>query len=109
MARCIRRRMVGFVWCVAAGLLTTGNLDAQELQVVPSTHTDRAPRTFMDACLNVDRWPTVFGRTTYLGAVSWQLRPDRASDRALASCFSRMNANGLSLSLEVGITSSFAT
>jgi hypothetical protein len=78
---------------------------AQTLQLVPSTHTDRAPQSFLDACMNLERWPTLFGRTTYLGAVSWQLRRDRASDAVLAPCFARMKAHELQLSLEVGVTS----
>jgi hypothetical protein len=89
--------------------LTRAHVSAQNLQLVPSTHTDRAPQTFLDACMNVDKWPTLYGRATYLGAVSWQLRPDRASDATLMRCFARMRAVDLQLSLEVGITSIVAT
>jgi hypothetical protein len=85
------------------------NLHAQLLQLVPSTHTDRAPQSFLDACMNVGRWPTLYARTTYLGAVSWQLRPDRASNAVLESCFAQMNVRDLRLSLEVGITGVVAT
>ena len=82
-------------------LLVSAILDVhgQVLQLVPSTHTDRAPQSFLDACMNVDRWPTVYARATYLGAVSWQLRPDRASDSTLAGCFAQMRAKSLQLSL----------
>jgi hypothetical protein len=88
---------------------TPHRVHAQLLQLVPSTHADRAPQPFLDACMNVDQWPSVYGRTTYLGAVGWQLRRDRASDAALARCFARMKAVDLQLSLEVGVTSIFAT
>jgi hypothetical protein len=77
---------------------------AQVLQIVPSTHIDRAPQSFLEACMNVPRWPTVYGKTTYLGAVSWQLRLDRTSNAALAACFARMREDDLKLSLEVGVT-----
>ncbi len=90
-------------------LLVPAGMHAQILQLVPPTHTDRAPQSFLDACMNIRRWPMLYRRATYLGAVSWQLRSDRASDSALARCFSEMNASDLQLSLEVGITSIFAT
>jgi hypothetical protein len=78
---------------------------AQVLQLIPSTHVDRAPQSFLEACMNVPRWPILFSKTTYLGAVSWQLRPDRASDAALARCFAEMRAHELQFSLEVSIMS----
>ena len=55
--------------------------------------------------MNVPRWPILFSKTTYLGAVSWQLRPDRASDAALSRCFAEMRAQDLQFSLEVSIMS----
>ena len=90
-------------------VLAPVNLNAQILQLVPSTHIDRAPQSFLDACSSVQQWPTLYARTTYLGAVSWQLRPDRATNSTLARCFSQMNARNLQLSLEVGITGVVAT
>jgi hypothetical protein len=85
------------------------DVHGQVLQLVPSTHTDRAPQSFLEACMNVNQWPTVYERTTYLGAVSWQLRRDRASDSTLASCFAQMRATNLQLSLEVSVTGAFTT
>src|SRR5260221_3026500 len=102
-------RMTRILLLAVLLVLTILDVHGQVLQLVPSTHTDRAPRSFLDACMNVDRWPTLYERTTYLGAVSWQLRPDRASDSTLARCFAQMNVHDLKLSLEVGITSIVAT
>ena len=89
--------------------LTPASVQAQILQLVPSTHSDRAPQSFLDACMNIRSWPTLYTRTTYLGAVSWQLRPNRADDSALGRCFSQMSTSELQLSLEVSITSVVAT
>jgi len=86
-------------------LLSPAGVCAQILQLVPSTHIDRAPQSFLDACTRIEAWPGLYTKTTYLGAVSWQLRADRASDAALSRCFARMTARELQLSLEVGITS----
>lgn len=82
---------------------------AQILQLVPSTHIDRAPQSFLEACMNVERWPTLYARTSYLGAVSWQLRSDRAANVTLARCFTRMRTRDLQLSLEISVTGAFAT
>src|SRR5689334_24055268 len=99
---------VGFLIFLLSSAICS-SVHAQTLQLVPSTHTQRAPQSFLDACLNVNRWPTLYARTTYLGAVSWQLRSDRANDSTLARCFADMKARELQLSLEVGITGVFAT
>ena len=109
-ARSRRRvRLVGGVVPLLLFLLGTAAVHAQILQLVPPTHIDRAPQSFLDACTNIQRWPRLYTKTTYLGAVSWQLRPDRASDSALARCFAQMRVRELQLSLEVGITSIVAT
>jgi hypothetical protein len=101
--RRIRRASVWLLLLLS--LLAPNRVGAQILHLVPSTHIDRAPQSFLDACMNVSRWPGVFARTTYLGAVSWQLRADRAGDAALARCFAEMVARELQLSLEVSIMS----
>jgi hypothetical protein len=90
-------------------VLPAAHAGGQTLQLVPSTHVDRAPQSFVDACMHIGQWPRLYTRTTYLGAVSWQLRPDRASDSTLAACFTQLRAHGLQLSLEVGITGVFST
>ena len=108
-APAVTNRACVFILIAMMLALRPVDLLAQILQLVPSTHTDRAPQSFLEACMNIDRWPTLYVRTTYLGAVSWQLRPDRATDASLARCFAAMNARNLQLSLEVGITSVVAT
>ena len=100
-----RIRPAGGALLLLLSVLAPEGVRAQILQLVPSTHTDRAPQSFFDACMNIPRWPGLYTKTTYLGAVSWQLRPDRASSAALSRCFAQMNARELQLSLEVGITS----
>src|SRR5262245_27477123 len=100
--------VIRFLLCLLVELSAL-KAGAQTLQLVPSTHIDRAPQSFIDACMNIGRWPTLYARTTYLGAVSWQLRPDRAADSTLIRCFSEMQAHELQLSLEVGITGVLAT
>lgn len=104
-----RIRPAGAVLLLLLSVLAPEGVRAQILQLVPSTHTDRAPQSFFDACTNIQRWPGLYTKTTYLGAVSWQLRPDRASNAALSWCFAQMNARELQFSLEVGITSIVAT
>jgi hypothetical protein len=98
-----------FLLLILVDVLAPVNPHAQILQLVPSVHTDRGPQSFFNACFNVQQWPTLYRRTTYLGAVSWQLRPDRATNSTLARCFAQMNARDLQLSLGVAITSVVAT
>jgi hypothetical protein len=86
--------------------LVTRTPSAQVLHLVPSIHSSRTPQSFLDACLHVDQWPAVYGRATYLGSHDGL---DAAETAALTRCFSQMNARGLQLTLETGVTGAFTT
>jgi hypothetical protein len=59
------------------------------------------PQAFLDACFNMQTWPTVLANATYLGAHG-DLQDSVHNDETLANCFAQMNARGVQLSLEVG-------
>jgi hypothetical protein len=86
--------------------LVTCAADAQILHLVPSLHSSRTPQSFLDACLHVDQWPAVYGRATYLGSHDGL---DAAESATLSRCFAQMNARGLRLTLETGVTGAFAS
>lgn len=73
------------------------NADAQWMNQVPRA-TRGYPQTFLDACLNLDAWPSVRSVTEYLGSFTHDL--DAGDDPSLAACFSNMRAAGLKLSIE---------
>lgn len=79
---------------------------AQELNLVPRFVRQGfdpnypTARTFLDACLNMDQWPSVRSVTGYLGY--WDNLSD-TDNATLQTCFQNMNAVFLGLSIEDGV------
>jgi hypothetical protein len=84
---------------VFLGAGSTAN--AQELNLIPrlTTQFGGYPQPFLDACNNMDQWPTVASVTTYLGSTLGDLQT--IDDSTLSTCFANMLNAGFKLSLEV--------
>jgi hypothetical protein len=93
-------------WFVIVCVLATAPAEAQVLHLVPTIAGGQTPQSFLSACFNIDDWPQVYSRTTYLGAKE-SLAGARPSE--LAACFREMNVRGLQLTIETGIVDPFTS
>lgn len=71
---------------------------AQWMSLVPRSAAGGYPQAFLEACSNINQWPTVRNVTTYLGSFTADLH--QADDPTLAACFTSMRNAGLRLSIE---------
>jgi len=94
------------LFACAIGLASTRDTHAQVLQIIPSHHASRHSQPFLDACLHMDQWPTLYERTTYLGSDDGL---DATDSSTLTTCFSQMKARDLQFTVQTGITGAFTT
>ena len=74
----------------------TRTVHAQELHLVPSHYFAGTHQPFLDACLHVDQWRTVYARTTYLGSDDGLDAVDSRRDKPGFRGISILNGRGRS-------------
>jgi hypothetical protein len=99
MRRLVRWMVIG-VLLTACQLAAVRSANAQIMNLVPRSAFGNYPQHFLDACLNMNQWPTVKSVANYLGSFADDL--DQAPNGTLQTCFQNMQNNGLLLSIEVG-------
>jgi hypothetical protein len=95
----VRNRLRLLVLVLSLSSMGIGVANAQSLSLIPRTTWGSAPVPFLDACLNMDLWPAVGTATSYLGGIINDLSAGDSS--SLSTCFSRMQAAGFKLTIEV--------
>jgi hypothetical protein len=78
-----------------------GSAHAQWMSLIPRSEFGGFPQTFLDACLNMNQWPTPGGVTNSLGSFAGDLGTGANQDPgSMAACFTNMRNAGLELSIE---------